>query len=105
VQEEFRCADIFVLPTLAEGMALVHLEAMACGVPVITTPHCGSAVRDGVDGFIVPIRDANALADRIEQLTMDRSLRHDLSSAARDRAKNYTWSLYGKRLMEQLQKG
>ena len=105
VQEEFRCADIFVLPTLAEGMALVHLEAMACGVPVITTPHCGSAVRDGVDGFIVPIRDANALADRIEQLTMDRSLRHAMGSAARNRAKNYTWSLYGKRLMEQLQKG
>ena len=45
-----------MLPTLADSFGLVHLEALACGVPVITTPHCGSVVRDGVEGFIVPIR-------------------------------------------------
>jgi len=99
VQEEFRRADIFVLPTLAEGMALVHLEAMACGLPVITTPNCGSVVRDGVEGFIVPIRDSLALADRIQQLLEDRHLRQLMGCAARQRAKQFTWGRYGERLL------
>ena len=102
VQEEFRRADLFVLPTLAEGMALVHLEAMACGVPVITTPHCGSVVRDGVEGFIVPIRDAQALSDRIQQVLKDRSLRQQMGIAARARAKQFAWARYGERLLEAL---
>jgi glycosyltransferase involved in cell wall biosynthesis len=98
VREEFRRADLFVLPTLADSFGLVHLEAMACGVPVITTPHCGSVVRDGIDGFIVPIRDAAALADRIELLLNDRALRDRLGSEARQRAAQYTWEAYGRRL-------
>ncbi|MCP9773922.1 glycosyltransferase family 4 protein [Synechococcus sp. Tobar12-5m-g] len=102
VREEFRRADVFVLPTLAEGMALVHLEAMACGVPVITTPHCGSVVRDGVDGFIVPIRDAQALAERIHQLLEDRTLRERMGAAARQRAQEFTWKSYGERLLNVL---
>jgi glycosyltransferase involved in cell wall biosynthesis len=102
VQEEFRCADLFVLPTLAEGMALVHLESMACGVPVITTPNCGSVVRDGVDGFIVPIRDASALADRMQQLIQDRDLRDQMGAAARQRAREFTWARYGERLLSAL---
>ena len=102
VQEEFRCADLFVLPTLADSFGLVHLEAMACGVPVITTPNCGSVVRDGVDGFIVPIRDASALADRIQQLIQDRLLRHQMSVAASQRALEFTWARYGERLLSAL---
>jgi glycosyltransferase involved in cell wall biosynthesis len=98
VREEFRRADLFVLPTLADSFGLVHLEAMACGVPVITTPHCGSVVRDGIDGFIVPIRDATALAERIEQLLHDRDLRNKMANAARIRAREFTWEHYGERL-------
>jgi len=99
IREEFRRADIFVLPTLADSFGLVHLEAMACGVPVVTTPHCGSVVRDGVDGFIVPIRDVTALADRLQQLLGDRPLRMQMSVSARQRARDYTWSRYGERLL------
>lgn len=99
VQEEFRRADVFVLPTLAEGMALVHLEAMACGVPVVTTPQCGSVVRDGRDGFLVPIRDAGSLADRLQQLVEDRPLRDRLGRSARQRAREFTWERYGERLL------
>jgi len=102
VQEEFRRADVFVLPTLADSFGLVHLEAMACGVPVITTPHCGSVVRDGIDGFIVPIRDAVALADRIQQLLEDRALRDRMGVNARRRARDYTWARYGERLQAAL---
>ncbi|MCT0229497.1 glycosyltransferase family 4 protein [Synechococcus sp. CS-1324] len=104
IREEFRRADLFVLPTLAEGMALVHLEAMACGLPVITTPQCGSVVRDGVEGFLVPMGQSVPLADRLEQLLGDRSLRNRLGAAARLRAHDYTWARYGERLLTTLQR-
>lgn len=102
IQNEFRSADLFVMPTLTEGMALVHLEAMACGIPVITTPHCGSVVRDGVEGFIVPIRDSQTLAKRIGTLLADRPLRQRMGAAARERARDFTWRRYGERLLDVL---
>ena len=102
LREEFRQADVVVLPTMAEGMGLVHLEAMACGVPVITTPHCGSVVRDGTDVFIVPIRDADALADRLQELLEDCALRQQMGSSARERARGYTWAGYGENLLTTL---
>jgi glycosyltransferase involved in cell wall biosynthesis len=102
IAKEFRRADVFVLPTLCEGMARVHLEAMACGVPVITTPNCGSVVRDGIDGFIVPIRDAAAIADKVELLLDDRALRERMGANARERAREFTWARYGERLISTL---
>jgi glycosyltransferase involved in cell wall biosynthesis len=103
VQDEFRKADFFILPTLAEGMALVHLEAMACGVPVITTPNCGSVVRDGVDGFIVPIRDAQSLAERMQQLLEDRALRSKMSASAREHAREFVGSVMASDLSKLLE--
>lgn len=96
---EFLAADVFVLPTLCDGFALAHLEALACGVPVITTPNCGSVVRDGIDGLIVPVRDGVRLAEAIERVVGDRSLREHLSRNARARAENFTWQRYGERLI------
>ena len=60
-------ADIFVLPSLEEGMVLTAVEAMGCGLPVILTPNCGAndLVTPGVSGEIVPIRDPQAMADAI----------------------------------------
>jgi len=100
VREEFAQADVFAFPTLSEGFGLAHLEAMACGIPVVTTPHCGSAVRDGIDGFVVPIRDAVALAERIEQVVRDRALRDSMGRRARERARNYSWSRYSQSMLE-----
>jgi glycosyltransferase involved in cell wall biosynthesis len=102
IKREFLAADVFVLPTIAEGSAVVTYEALACGIPVITTPNCGSVVRDGIDGFIIPIRNAEALADAIERVVSDRTLRTTLSANARERAKEFTWARYGERLIDAL---
>jgi hypothetical protein len=103
VREEFARADVFAFPTVAEGFGLAHLEALACGVPVVTTPNCGSVVRDGVDGFVVPIRDTVALADRIQQIVLDRALRERMSRNARERAAQYSWKHYSEALLGALQ--
>ena len=100
VHDEFLSADVFAFPTLAEGFALSHLEAMACGVPVVTTPNCGPAVRDGLDGYIVPPRDAHALADRIAAIISDRALRQRMGESARARAATYSWGHYRERLLD-----
>lgn len=71
VREFYNRADVFVLPTISDGFALTQLEAMAHCLPVITTPNCGRVVTEGVDGFIVPPRNATALADRLRTLLED----------------------------------
>lgn len=70
----FQWADVFVLPSIVEGSATVTYEALLSGVPVITTPNAGSIVEDGVNRFVVPIRDHRALADAIGRYTQDRDL-------------------------------
>ena len=95
-------ADIFVLPTLVEGMAIVHLEAMACGLPVITTPNCGSVVSDSKEGFIIPIRNSQKLASKIEEIVENRDLREEMSIRCKKKAMQYTWQNYSNKLLEVL---
>ncbi|MGC8880228.1 MAG: glycosyltransferase family 4 protein, partial [Anaerolineae bacterium] len=91
--------DVFVFPTIEEGSALVTYEALACGLPVITTPNAGSVVRDGLEGFLVPIRDVDALCDRMQRLRDDETLRSAMSRAALERARAFTWTTYQERLV------
>jgi glycosyltransferase involved in cell wall biosynthesis len=100
---EFAIADVFVLPSLAEGSAEVTYEALACGLPVITTQAAGSVVRDGIEGRIVPERDPVALAEAIREVVEDREKRDRMAHAARVRARDYTWERYGGRLVTALQ--
>jgi glycosyltransferase involved in cell wall biosynthesis len=62
-----RSADVFVLPSLEDGFARTVAEALACGLPVITTPNTGASdlIRSGANGEVVPIRDAQAIADAV----------------------------------------
>lgn len=99
VRAEFQQADVFVLPSLAEGSAEATYEALAAGLPVITTRAAGSVVRDGIDGRIVPERDPDALANAIEEIVEDRPLRDRMALAARARARDFTWHRYGKKLL------
>ncbi len=94
----YRMSDIFVYPSLHEGSALAIYEALASGLPVIATHNSGSVVRDGIEGFIVPIRDIEALKEKILLLYRDRPLRERMSAQARMRAECYTWHAYRTRL-------
>ena len=58
-------ADVFVLPTLSDGFALTQLEAFEQRLPVIASAHCGQVVRDGIDGRILPVVSAEAIADAV----------------------------------------
>lgn len=88
--------DVMVFPSLCEGFGLVILEAMAQGVPVITTPHTGGpdVIEDGVDGFIVPIRDPDAIADRLARLADVQGLLQVMGEAARRKAELWGWDRY-----------
>jgi glycosyltransferase involved in cell wall biosynthesis len=85
--------DIFVLPSLVEGMPLVLLEAMASALSVVTTESSGMTdlVEHGHDGLLTIPGDAHSLADAIGSLCRDPRLRHDLGSAAQEKMKRFTW--------------
>lgn len=83
-----RQIHIFTLPsTYREGLPKVVLEAMAAGRPVVATdiPGCREAVLDGQTGFLVPPRDAQALADALGKLISDSGLRQNFGAAGRER--------------------
>jgi hypothetical protein len=94
VPARMAAADVFVFPSLFEGSAVVTYEALACGLPSVVTPNAGSVVRDGVEGFVVPARDVEALAERMERLGADPALRARMSVEARTRAESFGWSRY-----------
>ena len=94
----YRQCDVFVFPSIEEGSALVTYEAMACGLPVVTTFNAGSIARDGEDGFIVPIRAMDALCVALERLHSDATLRKHMGHAARAQAEQFPWVNYQTRL-------
>lgn len=91
--ELYRSASVLVLPTLAEGFAYVVLEAMAAGLPIITTRNsgCGDFVRDGENGWLVPAGDADALAGRLRWCAANRDRLPHMGEISRQRAASWTW--------------
>ncbi len=102
IAEEFRWADVFLLPSLCEGSATAVYEALAAGLPVITTENTGSVVRDGIEGFIVPVCDAQAIAAAVRALADNAELRRIMSANALLRAAEHTVDCYGERLLAAL---
>ncbi len=98
--EEFARADVFCLPSLAEGSATSIFEAMANGLPTVTTSSSGSVVVDGVDGRIVPERDGVALAAAIEEIVADPGLRRRMSHAALGTTARYDDTACGQRFID-----
>jgi glycosyltransferase involved in cell wall biosynthesis len=94
--------DIFVFPSLVEGMPLTLLEAMATGMPVVATNTCGMAdvITSGVNGLLVPAADGSALAAAVAQLVASSELRRQLGAAGQESARGYTWSRVTRKLAE-----
>ena len=93
-------ADAFALPSIVEGSAKTNYEAMAAGLPVITTLNAGSVVRDGVDGFIVPIRNPDLLAEKIRFLFESRDVGEAMGRSARKRVTEFSWDRFEERLAD-----
>ena len=93
MQELYAEHDIFIFPSLMEGLPSVLLEAMASGMPVITTETCGmpDAVENNFNGLLIPPADAAALEEAILRLGNSAELRQRLGQAARESMSRYTW--------------
>ncbi|MBN2393607.1 MAG: glycosyltransferase family 4 protein [Anaerolineae bacterium] len=103
VSKHYEWADVLCLPSLCEGSAIVSYEALAHGLPVITTPNAGTLVRDGVEGIIVPAQNATALADALHQMrSLTESEYVRFSTSARARADFGDLDAYGHRLIHTL---
>jgi glycosyltransferase involved in cell wall biosynthesis len=85
----YQQSDVFVLPTLSDGFALTQLEAMAQGLPVVATPNCGLVVTEGVDGFIVPPRNPEALAKAFQRYLTEPALLATQRTAALAKSKQF----------------
>jgi alpha-maltose-1-phosphate synthase len=92
--------DVLVLPSLFEGFALVIPEAMSRGLPVIITPNTGGegTVENGKEGFIVPVRDSAAIAQKLEALALDAGKLEAMSKASMEKAATYSWAKYRERI-------
>lgn len=94
--------DVLVLPSIEEGLALVQAQAMACGLPVIATPNTGAEdlFTDSVEGFIVPVRNAIAIREKIQWMLDNANQRKEMGEAALQRVKQMEgWTLYGERCL------
>jgi alpha-maltose-1-phosphate synthase len=99
VHHFFQQSDVFVFPSLAEGSALVTYEALAAGLPVVTTPNSGSVVRDGIEGLVVSPGDVDGLCERIRFLYEHPDVRRKMGTHGRDLIQRcYTWRHYRQRL-------
>lgn len=91
IETFFKAADIYAMPSLIEGLPLVALEAMACGLPIVATlPAAGDdLVTAGANGILVPVGDVPALAEALNGLLKDASLRAKMGTASRLVARAY----------------
>lgn len=98
VLELMQTCDVFCLPSIVEGRALVMQEAMSQGLPLVITPNTGGEdlIDEGVTGFLVPIRRPDQIAERMARLAANRPLLIEMSRAAQIKASQLTWDSYGK---------
>jgi starch synthase len=94
--------DCLVFPSHFEGFGQVILEAMAAGLPVITTNATAGPdiIETGVDGFVIPAGNKNNLTRAMINLINDRQLSFDMGIRAQSKAKQFTWNAYGDRWRE-----
>lgn len=101
-----RSCDVFCLPSIVEGRALVIQEAMSQGLPIIITPNTGGAdlIIEGHTGFLVPIRSPEIIAEKISWFNNNRSKIPAMGRSAQEHAATYTWQSYGAKIIDELKR-
>ena len=103
--EHYRAASVFVIPSRQEGLCISGVEAMACGVPVVST-RCGgpeSYVESGQNGFLVEVQDAFGMASQLTRILENPAFRDVLSKRARERATQlFCWSSFKETIQKQI---
>ena len=99
-----RSCDVFCLPSIVEGRALVVQEAMSQGLPIIITSNTGGEdlVIEGETGFLVPIRSPNMIAEKIKWFVENREQVIIMGEKAVKHSQKYTWDNYSDTIVEQL---
>ncbi|MDD5449792.1 MAG: glycosyltransferase family 4 protein [Candidatus Omnitrophica bacterium] len=104
LKELYSQGSVFCLASLQEGQAMVILQAMACGLPVICTVNTGGGdiIREGIDGFVIPIRDSEALKEKIIFMYENQEKRKEMGKMALKRVRaDFTWDAYGDRIINE----
>ncbi len=99
----YAASDVFVLPTREDTWGLVVNEAMATGLPVITTTSCvagNELIADGINGYLVQADDVLALSDRINSLVSDPDLRYQMGQNNLSKIKDYTFENMAKTIAD-----
>ncbi len=94
--------SVFAMMSIEEGLAMVQPQAMACGLPIICTTNTGGEdiVRDGKDGFIIPIRDTEKLKEKLVYFYENPEIRATMGKSAKERVSSgFTWDDYGLRMI------
>lgn len=97
-----RRADVFILPSLGEGMALSAIEAASCGLPLILSENSGmrEIIEEGKNGFVVPIQSTEALIGKIRFFIRHPEQIRPMGERAREMAERYTWQEYSARVRQ-----
>lgn len=100
----YKESDVFVLPSICEGFAQVILEAMATGLPVISTNHTSAPdlINDGVDGFVISIRSSESIIEKLIYLIENPEERLKMGKLAFEKSKLFTWERFKNQLIKSI---
>ena len=105
--EYYSQGSVFIIPSLQEGMAMVQLQAMACGLPLICSTNTGGddlITKDGEEGFIIPIKNVEAIKEKILYLYNNQDIAKEMGQKAKKRVESgFTWEDYGNRYIKNLE--
>jgi glycosyltransferase involved in cell wall biosynthesis len=107
LSEQYSGSNVFITCSIEEGLSMVQLQAMSCGLPIICTPNSGGdeIIDNGNDGFILPIRDTEELKKKILYLYNNKSVCFEMGMRAQKKIKNsFSWESYGKNIISMYKK-
>jgi len=107
LSEQYSSSNVFITCSIEEGLSMVQLQAMSCGLPIICTPNSGGdeIIDNGNDGFILPIRDIEELKKKILYLYNNQSICFEMGMRAQKKIKDsFSWETYGKNVISTYQK-